>query len=65
MGPRHMITDAWHTMAEVSCAAMVRWADGAWSATLHGPKGAHQNIFKTTKITNFKNSYILSYIDIN
>ena len=30
--------EAWYGMA----GAMLRRADGAWSATLHGPKGADQ-----------------------
>ena len=42
MGPGHIMSEAWHGRAKASCGAMVRWADGAWSARLHGPKGADQ-----------------------
>ena len=38
MEPGHMMAEAWHGMA----GAMVRWADGASSARLHGPKGGAQ-----------------------
>ena len=41
VGTGHMIAEAWHGMAEASCGAMMRWADGAWLAPLHGPKGTN------------------------
>ena len=36
---------AWHGMA----GAMVRWADGAWLARLHGPKGGDQGAKELAK----------------